>query len=56
MSGLRKLKRKVAHEQMKQAGVVQPNRTRYKHIDNSGQPTTVVRKSFFASHWKDNRG
>lgn len=54
--GLRKMQRKMVQAQMKQAGIVQPNRTHYKHIDAKGNPTTVTRKSFFSMHWRDNKG
>ena len=51
--GIRKYKRDMAKAKMKQAGIVQPTKTRYKNVDDNGNAVTQVRKSFFATHWKD---
>lgn len=51
--GLRKLKRNTVKHQMQVAGVRQPNKTRYKYVGDDGKPTSVTRKSFFATHWQD---
>ena len=51
--GLRKLKRNIAKTQMKNAGISQPNKARYKTIDGKGNPVTCHTSSFFSTHWRD---
>jgi len=51
--GLRNLKRKVAKNKMKQAGIVQPTKHNYKQVDDSGNATRVQRPSFFSQHWRE---
>ena len=51
--GLRKFKRDVAKAKMKKVGIVQPTKTKYKNVDDSGNAVIQIRKSFFAAHWRD---
>lgn len=51
--GLRKLKRSIAKADMKKAGIIQPNKSSYKSIDQNGNPGKQHTSSFFAAHWRD---
>lgn len=53
MGALRKAKRDMAKAKMKQAGIIQPNKSKYRQVDDTGKPITAVRKSFFSSHWRE---
>lgn len=53
MATLRKLKRQVAKADMEKAGIVQPNKTIFDHMDYDGKPMKVRRPSFFSQHWRD---
>ena len=51
--GLRSAKRKIAKEKMKKAGIEQPTKHNFKHVDYNGNATTVHRPSFFAMNWRN---
>ena len=53
MGGLRKAKRKIAKAKMSQAGIIQPTKHNYKHMDDNGNATRVKRPSFFSQHWRE---